>query len=71
MTIENAVFIAIHPATYRSGGFLAHGVLNVPVTPKRSPSFKYLGHFQIIYIESQNESKEPSLLTQKMPATQP
>ena len=30
---ENAVFIAIHPPTYRSGGFLAHGVLkneNVP-----------------------------------------
>lgn len=26
---ENAVFIAIHPTTYRSGGFLAHGVLNV------------------------------------------
>jgi len=25
---ENAVFIAIHPPTYRSGGFLAHGVLN-------------------------------------------
>ena len=25
---ENAVFIAIHPTTYRSGGFLAHGVLN-------------------------------------------
>lgn len=24
---ENAVFIAIHPTTYRSGGFLAHGVL--------------------------------------------
>lgn len=24
---ENAVFIAIHPPTYRSGGFLAHGVL--------------------------------------------
>lgn len=26
---ENAVFIVIHPATYRSGGFLTHGVLNV------------------------------------------
>ena len=25
---ENAVFIAIHPTSYRSGGFLAHGVLN-------------------------------------------
>lgn len=24
---ENAVFIAIHPTTYRSGGFLAHGVV--------------------------------------------
>ena len=24
---ENAVFIAIHPTTYRGGGFLAHGVL--------------------------------------------
>ena len=24
----NAVFIAIHPTTYRSGGFLAHGVLD-------------------------------------------
>lgn len=24
---ENAAFIAIHPTTYRSGGFLAHGVL--------------------------------------------
>jgi len=23
----NAVNIAIHPTTYRSGGFLAHGVL--------------------------------------------
>ena len=26
---ENAVFIAIHPTSYRSGGFLAHGVLNI------------------------------------------
>ena len=26
---ENAVFIAIHPATCRGGGFLAHGVLNI------------------------------------------
>ena len=26
---ENAVFIAIHPTTYRGGGFLAHSVLNV------------------------------------------
>ena len=26
---ENAVFIAIHPTTYRGGGFLAHGVLNI------------------------------------------
>jgi len=26
---ENAVFIAIHPPTYRSGGFLAHGVLKM------------------------------------------
>lgn len=26
---ENAVFIAIHPPTYRSGGFLAHGVLKL------------------------------------------
>ena len=25
---ENAVFIAIHPTTYRGGGFLTHGVLN-------------------------------------------
>ena len=25
---ENAVWIAIHPPTYRRGGFLAHGVLN-------------------------------------------
>ena len=25
---ENAVLIAIHPTTYRRGGFLAHGVLN-------------------------------------------
>ena len=25
---ENAAFIAIHPTTYRSRGFLAHGVLN-------------------------------------------
>ena len=24
---ENVVFIAIHPPTYRGGGFLAHGVL--------------------------------------------
>ena len=24
---ENAVFIAIHPTTYRGGGFLTHGVL--------------------------------------------
>lgn len=24
---ENAAFIAIHPTTYKSGGFLAHGVL--------------------------------------------
>ena len=24
----NAVFTAIHPATYRGGGILAHGVLN-------------------------------------------
>ena len=24
---ENAVLIAIHPTTYRRGGFLAHGVL--------------------------------------------
>ena len=24
---EHAVFIAIHPATYKGGGFLAHGVL--------------------------------------------
>ena len=29
---ENAVFIAIHPPTYRSGGFLAHGVLNLCAT---------------------------------------
>lgn len=29
---ENAVFIAIHPPTYRSGGFLAHGVLNLCIT---------------------------------------
>lgn len=28
---ENAVFIAIHPPTYRSGGFLAHGVLNTSI----------------------------------------
>lgn len=28
---ENAVFIAIHPPTYRSGGFLAHGVLKYKV----------------------------------------
>ena len=27
---ENAVFIAIHPTSYRSGGFLAHGVLKSP-----------------------------------------
>ena len=25
---QNAVFTAIHPATYRGGGLLAHGVLN-------------------------------------------
>lgn len=30
---ENAVLIAIHPTTYRRGGFLAHGVLN-----KKTPS---------------------------------
>ena len=24
----NAVFLAIHPTTYRGGGFLAHGILN-------------------------------------------
>jgi hypothetical protein len=26
---ENAVFIAIHPTTYRGGEFIVHGVLNV------------------------------------------
>ena len=26
---ENAVFFAVHPATYRGGGLLAHGVLNL------------------------------------------
>ena len=26
---ENAVFIAIHPTSYRSRGFLAHGVLKI------------------------------------------
>ena len=29
---ENAVFIAIHPTTYRSGGFLAHGVVKLKIT---------------------------------------
>jgi hypothetical protein len=27
--VKNAVFIAIHPTTYRGGGFLAHGVLKL------------------------------------------
>ena len=44
---ENAVFIAIHPTTYRGGGFLAHGVLkrrllkssdlNLPSGPCKHP----------------------------------
>ena len=29
----SAVFIAIHPTTYRSGGFLAHGVLKGQIIP--------------------------------------
>lgn len=32
---ENAVFIAIHPPTYRSGGFLAHGVLKATLFIKK------------------------------------
>ena len=31
---ENAVFIAIHPTSYRSGGFLAHGVLKADKRPR-------------------------------------
>ena len=38
---ENAVFIAIHPTTYRSGGFLAHGVLNFSVISKYPDSIYY------------------------------
>lgn len=36
---ENAVFIAIHPPTYRSGGFLAHGVLKYSIFLSLSFSF--------------------------------
>ena len=38
----NAVFIAIHPTTYRSGGFLAHGVLKPPFP--FSPAFLSAPH---------------------------
>lgn len=37
---ENAVFIAIHPPTYRSGGFLAHGVLKKSISDNGFPNRK-------------------------------
>ena len=37
---ENAVFIAIHPTTYRSGGFLAQGVLNY-ILPQKGNMIQY------------------------------
>ena len=43
---ENAVFIAIHPTTYRSGGFLAHGVLKPPFP--FSPVFLSAPHTALI-----------------------
>lgn len=44
---ENAAFIAIHPTTYRSGGFLAHGVLNILKT---------------VFLRMKKQGKQPYLL---------
>ena len=41
---ENAMFVAIHPTTYRGGGFLTHGVLNYKILTHEILNYKILNY---------------------------
>ena len=59
------MFIAIHPATYRGGGFLAHGVLNFFFFYRNSEYFCNQDSFVVFipFVNSDDFHSKYSILT--------